>query len=295
MLKPGPAGSLSSCGQWIQHVELQGDTLIGWIHSESQCNYAIGQNHYIDSIATSSDYGLTWKVQGFSIAGTPEDTPKPRQVTGESCASTVKGQDGYYYSYCGGGGHNYVARAPISNPGSGQWKKYYNGSFSEPGIGGKSTNMSQQVGDASFWLTTHQTVSVTWVKGGLGIQFSKDYMHFTEFPVPILKLDTGYWDRRKNPPNELLSYAGLIDAATGANQLGDQWYVTYMYLQPNEGFDKRYLVFRPVSVSLSRQGDEPQVGVMLTRWYSNQKHDHWTSVQAVPENYTDYKLEAQLG
>jgi hypothetical protein len=78
-------------------------------------------------------------------------------------------------------------------------------------------------------------------------------------------------------------------------QVGDQWYVTNMYLQPNEGFDKRYLVFRPVSVSLSRQGDEPQVGVMLTRWYSNQKHDHWTSVQAVPGNYTDYKLEAQLG
>lgn len=295
VLTPGPAGSISSCGQWIQHVELQGKTLIGWIHNESQCNYAIGQNHYMDTIATSIDYGLTWKVQGLSITGTPEDTPKPRQVTGESCSSTVKGQDGYYYSYCGGHGNAYVARAPVSNPGPGEWKKYYNGSYSEPGIGGKSTRMTQQVGDASFWLTTNQTVSVIWVKGGLGLEFSQDYMHFTEFPVPILKLDTGYWDRRKNPPNELLSYAGLIDATTGANQLGDHWYLTYMYLQPNEGFDKRYLVFRPVDVSLSRQSDKPQVGVMLTRWYSSQKHDHWTSVEAVPGNYSDYKLEAQLG
>jgi hypothetical protein len=41
-LKPGPAGSPDSCGQWIQHVELQGKTLIGWIHNETACNYARG-------------------------------------------------------------------------------------------------------------------------------------------------------------------------------------------------------------------------------------------------------------
>ena len=40
VLKPGPPGSASSCGEWIQHVELQGKTLLGWVHNETACNYA---------------------------------------------------------------------------------------------------------------------------------------------------------------------------------------------------------------------------------------------------------------
>jgi hypothetical protein len=42
VLKPGPAGSPSSCGQWIQHVELEGKTLYGWVHNETACNYSKG-------------------------------------------------------------------------------------------------------------------------------------------------------------------------------------------------------------------------------------------------------------
>jgi hypothetical protein len=70
VLKPGPPGSSSSCGEWIQHVELQGKTLLGWVHNETACNYAKGQTHASMTLATSSDYGLTWKIAGPIITGT---------------------------------------------------------------------------------------------------------------------------------------------------------------------------------------------------------------------------------
>jgi hypothetical protein len=39
-----------------------------------------------------------------------------------------------------------------------------------------------------------------------------------------------------------------------------------MYLNPGENFGKRYLIFRPVDVSWSREAGEPEVGEMLTHW-----------------------------
>jgi hypothetical protein len=96
-------------------------------------------------------------------------------------------------------------------------------------------------------------------------------------------------------PAELVAYMSLIDAETGRNHLGDHWLLAYMYLQPDEGFDKRYLVFRPIEISRSRQPDEPQVGVALGRWYNAALHDRWSTVAPVPGNYSAYKLEGKSG
>jgi hypothetical protein len=140
-LKPGPPGSPSACGQWLNHVELEGKTLLGWVHEETACDYHKDQTHASMSFATSADYGLTWSFKGQIIAGT--DPPEAGKETGDSCVAVVRGEDGYFYASCvhdGGhawqGGYSFVARAPIANPGPGQWKRYYNGAWSEPGVGG---------------------------------------------------------------------------------------------------------------------------------------------------------------
>jgi hypothetical protein len=123
VLKPGPAGSPDSCGQWIQHVELQGKTLIGWVHNETACNYARGgQTHARMTIATSTDYGLHWKIEGPIITGT--DPPADGKETGDSCPSVVRGNDGYDYAYClHNGGHmdsSPARRLPIPALGNGR-------------------------------------------------------------------------------------------------------------------------------------------------------------------------------
>ena len=64
--------------------------------------------------------------------------------------------------------------------------------------------------------------------------------------------DGGGWARPN--PYELLDYWSLLDGKTGSNQLtGNRWNVVYMDIQPNEGFDKRYLVFRQLEISFSRR------------------------------------------
>lgn len=297
VLKAGSSGSASTCGQWIQHVELVGKTLYGWIHDETACNYAKGQTHTSMTIATSADYGLTWKIEGPIVVGA--DPPAGGKFTGDSCPSVVKGQDGYDYAYClrnGGqswnGGYTFIARAPSANPAPGQWKKFFNGAWSEPGVGGKSSPVDGL--GVAYWTTTHQTISLNWTRGGIGLQVSADRLHFTPvFPQPLMLVTGGDWGRHDGL--ELVSYPDLIDAKTGLNQLGDHWLLAYMYLSPGEGFARRYLVFRPVDISWSRAADEPVVGEMLTHWYDAIHHDHWTTVAPVPGNYTSYRLVAQLG
>jgi len=88
VLKPGPSGSPDACGQWLQHVELKGTTLFGWIHNETACDYAkYGQTHARMTIATSTDYGHNWKVEGPIIVGT--DPPAANKETGDSCISVI--------------------------------------------------------------------------------------------------------------------------------------------------------------------------------------------------------------
>jgi hypothetical protein len=298
VLKPGAAGTPDACGQWINHVEMEGKTLYGWVHNETACDYAKGgQTHMMMSIATSADYGLTWKILGPIIQGT--DPPASNKETGDSCTIAVRGQDGFDYAYClhnGGhswdGGYTFIARAPASDPGPGKWKKYFNGAWSEPGVDGKSSPIDGS--GVAWWTTTGETIGLNWVKGGMGLSASTDRVHFS--PVlsqPFMLTEPGDWSRKNGL--ELVSYADLIDAKTGLNQLGDHWLLAYMYLNPADNFGKRYLIFRPVDISWSRKVGEPQVGEMLTHWYDAAEHDHWATTAPVPGNYSAYRLVAQLG
>ena len=298
VLKPGPPNTPDSCGQWIVHVELEGKTLYGWNHNETACNYARGgQTHTSMTIGTSNDYGLTWKVAGPIISGT--DPPTDGKETGDSCGNVVRGNDGFDYAYCSHngahaweGGYVFIARAPSSDPGPGKWKKYFNGSWSEPGVGGKSSSIDG--GGVAWWNTTGETVGVNWVKGGLGLDASHDRLHFSQvFAQPLMLTEPGDWSRKNGL--ELVAYPDLIDAKTGLNQLDDHWLLAYMYLNPGENFGKRYLVFRPVDISWTRGPGEPLVGEMLTHWYDATHQDHWTTIAPVPGNYSAYRLVAQLG
>src|SRR5260370_22455130 len=77
--------------------------------------------------------------------------PAPPAVgkgTGDSCPTVIKGKDEFYYAYClrnGGqswnGGYTFLARAPIAQPGPGNWKKFYNGEWSEAGVRGPASGV----------------------------------------------------------------------------------------------------------------------------------------------------------
>jgi hypothetical protein len=294
VLRPGAAGTYDSCGQWMNHVERSGNIMLGWVHDETACQYQNGgQTHKSMSLVTSTDDGLTWQAKGQIITGM--DPPTTGKQSGEGDCTALNGQDGYYYAYCvhARDQGTIVARAPVDDPGPGQWMKYFKGAWSAPGLGGDATKLGGVSTAVARWTTTGQTVGVGWMAGGLGLFFASDRTTFSALREPLLAIHPGSWNRPD--PSEVLAYFTLLDAGNGGNQIGDKWMLAYTYVQPNESFSQRYVVFRPIDVSISPTPISPQVGVLLARWYNKALHDHWSTTAAVPGNNAAYVLEAQSG
>ena len=294
VLRPGPAGSVDSCGQWLNHAERSGPIVLGFVHDETACNYPAGQTHKSMALSTSSDDGLSWKGLGQIITGT--DHPTPGKNTGEGDCTAVDGRDGFFYAYCfrPRDAGLIVARAPIANPAPGQWKKLFEGRWDEPGLGGQATRLMNGSGvSVARWTTSGELVLTGWVTGGLGLFLSRDHVTLKAMPEPLLVLDPGVWQRPA--PSELITYPVLLDATTGANQLSNRWMLVYAYWPPGGAHADHYLVFRPIEVARSDTPSVPQVGVQLARWYNSGLHDRWSTTGPVPGNGTAYRLEARSG
>ncbi|MFI1714950.1 RICIN domain-containing protein [Streptomyces litmocidini] len=133
----------------------------GLVHNEFTPQ-PFGDTAHFDGIdyAVSKDQGRTWTVKGHVITS-PYSTKRgdttafPQQTyhygTGDP-RLFVDTASGYFYAFYGsrivnkGGGwaafYGHVARAPISGkmaPGS--WQKWYGGSWSQPGVGGRESTM----------------------------------------------------------------------------------------------------------------------------------------------------------
>lgn len=133
----------------------------GLVHNEFTPK-PFGDGLHYDAIdyAVSTDQGRSWQITGHAItspystergdtAAFPGDTYHYGDGDPRLFADPASG---YFYAYYGsrivdkGGSwkafHSHVARAPMSEkmaPGS--WRKYYDGTWSEPGQGGKESNL----------------------------------------------------------------------------------------------------------------------------------------------------------
>ncbi|MEX0171214.1 RICIN domain-containing protein [Streptomyces sp. LMG1-1-1.1] len=133
----------------------------GLVHNEFTPQ-PFGDGVHYDGIdtAVSTDQGRTWRVKGHVItspystkrgdtAAFPQQTYHYGDGDQRLFADTASG---YFYAFYGsrvvekGGGwkafHAHVARSPMSAklaPGS--WQKWYDGAWSEPGVGGRESNM----------------------------------------------------------------------------------------------------------------------------------------------------------
>ncbi|GAA1969972.1 RICIN domain-containing protein [Catenulispora subtropica] len=135
----------------------------GLVHNEFTPQ-PFGDGLHYDSIdyAVSHDQGKTWSIQGHAITSpystTRNDTtafPNQTYYYGDGDQRLfVDYASGYFYVYYGSrvvpkggvggstGGLAHVARAPLSGKmAAGTWQKWYNGTWTQPGIGGLESNM----------------------------------------------------------------------------------------------------------------------------------------------------------
>jgi|SRR5271169_1904596 len=83
-------------GEWLNHVERSGHSLLGWLRDETGDRPGMGLQSM--SSALSENEGLSWRRLGQIITGT--DPVIQCKITGVGNCDAVDGKDGYYYAYC---------------------------------------------------------------------------------------------------------------------------------------------------------------------------------------------------
>jgi hypothetical protein len=301
-LSKGYALSYSECGQWLNDTEKPSNGVVhGFVHVERSCFYpsetdkAPTQTHKSLAFALSYDDGLTWSMAGQIITGT--DLPTAGTITGEGDCTVVNDNRGYYYAYClrARDWSTIVARAPIGTPLPGNWRKYFLGAWSSPGLGGDATALGNLGMAGALWVDEDNVVLLTpdLAFGGVKMSFSSDKVAFATLYDPIIVLDGNDWARPA--PTELMAYLSLMNYADANNQITSPFLLAYVYIPPYGSRNERYLVFRDVYMWLSPSPVSPHVGVALSRWYNAALKDRWSTTGPVPGNYSSYAFEGTFG
>jgi hypothetical protein len=324
--------SWDQCGEWMNDTALSGTTAYGFVHAETACNYSNhGQTHKSMGLAVSSNSGQSFTIQPAQIIAEPNDV-NDRCPTTQSACGTETGEgdctsvsDGpYYYLYCAKPVPNhprqtFVARALVSNPYPGNWDKYQNSAWTQPGVGGTFTEITSSLGSttvhnigqsSSVWNSNVMILGTESfaVVGGLVMSFSampatySGTPKFTTLAEPLLHMDAYAYGRPS--PFELIAYPSALSNTTGSHDLSNHFLLFYTYTEPDyfSAPQDRYLVTRDVYFTLETSAQSPQVGVALSRWYGvptygpyNGASAYWSTTAEVPGAYSTFAYQGDFG
>jgi hypothetical protein len=285
--------SLAECGRWLTSAIRSGASLVGMVHQERICNYGPdGQTDKSMAIAISEDEGLSWTDLGTVITG--RDAPQPGRTTGEGDCTMVNGGDAYLYAYClrNSDWQTIAARAPLDD--LLDWRKYYDGGWDEPGLGGNATAIGFLGPGAWFMPEQDLVATVTpdpWFEG-VRLSFSADKVTFTDFPAPLLPIDGSDWERPAD--TELIAYASVLNPDDGSNSITSSFLLSYLYVPAGKGFADRYLVMHDVSLALEDTPPPVQAGIALTRWSGPDGTSYVTSTGPQTGDRAGYRPDRTL-
>ena len=293
VLQAGEPGSVNECGRWLTSLTRSGDQVLGLVHQESICDYGPqGQTDKTMAIAISSDEGLTWTDLGTVITG--RDSPRRGSISGEGDCTMIDGRDGYLYAYClrNSDWQTIVARAPVSEPTA--WRKYFEGNWSEPGLGGRATAIGFLGPSAGSLQELDAVVTVTtdpWF-GGVRLSLSRDRVSFADLDEPLLTIDGSDWERPA--ATDLIAYESILNPENGSNAVSGRFLLSYIYIPPGKGFESRYLVLHEVSLALEDEPPAVQAGVALSRWSHPDHELYVTSTGPMTGDRLAYRRDTTL-
>ncbi|RAG83829.1 hypothetical protein DN069_20085 [Streptacidiphilus pinicola] len=218
-------------GVW---VDPDTGTWYGLVHNEFTPQ-PFGDGLHYDAVdyASSTDHGATWTIQGHAITSpystTRGDTtafPNATYYYGDGDPRLyVDQRSGYFYVFymsrlidkngSWGAFQEHVARAPISGKmSSASWSKWYDGSWSQPGVGGAESDVIPADGVGSGWIPSAQGYSPQ-TAGSVGSQVAAGTTPATS-QLSVLNIA---WDAY------LGKYIGTPENEAGSNQ-PQHFYVT---------------------------------------------------------------------
>lgn len=194
--KGASSNDFDNGGAWLMSVFRQdGDSLIGFYHTEDHVwpGYTSpGTAWKSTAYCWSTNNGVSWTKGGQIITSS---TPKPAVPTwggsGDSCV-VYDGKNSRWVCFYQ---ENYLFVAISTNtpPLPGTWKKYYNGAFSEPGLGGLGTPIPDLKKYAGSNPSVHYNTCLkrwvmvwhTWNGTGLWLSTSENLVQWTP-PVNLV-------------------------------------------------------------------------------------------------------------
>jgi len=144
VITKGSPGSFDNGGAWLYSVARITDTrLVGFYHAEDREFPGDPSSNFTSwksgAWAESDDDGLTWSKGGQFLTN-PE--PKPEEPEwGSSGDFSVIRHDGRFYAFFAADDHIGLAVSDDPEGRPGTWFKYYDGEFSEPGLGGETSHL----------------------------------------------------------------------------------------------------------------------------------------------------------
>jgi hypothetical protein len=83
-------------------------------------------------------------------------------------------------------------------------------------------------------------------------------------------------------------------AGQGFNNIADHFFLTYMYVPPDEDFSQRYLVVQEARIRASAEPQSPQVRTALSRWIDSDGRT-WTTTGPTMAPGHSYSYDGNLG
>lgn len=266
-LSKGTKGNFDECGVWLQSIhKLDENHWIGWYHAEEKCNHSIGLTHKSMAFAESFDAGKTWSKPNY---------PKNQVLTADTAFAGDTGKDDvgegtvtrigdYFYLFFRSSEDwkTHVARSSVADLGRpGTWYKYYNGAFSEPGIGGKSSFIDKLLSSSvsyNSYLNRYMAVNVSARWGfSLSLSVGPDILNWELYPNNSLKQIyprvtsfsdplANQWLNRDANSRQVYAYGSFVAPDANGSAIGQQFYLYYLKLFSGENFSQRYLMRRKI-------------------------------------------------
>lgn len=260
--------------------------LLGFFHQETHDETS--QTLKTMALATSTEQGEHWSAPTTFLAGSylPLSGASTGVVGAGDCTGAVLGQDGFLYLYCLDTSPQWlqqglVVRALLSDlmtaPPAALWKKWYNGKWEQPALGGSFSPLP--AGGAGFFQALGQ-VGLFYVGQRPGSEQTalqlalapyndgQGYTQFSPFPEPLLPLDENSWDR-SSAHYSLTIYLSPLNPQSGGTQLqaGSSFLLSYVYVPQGLDFANRFLVLQTVDLLFNHPSQSlARNGVELSRW-----------------------------
>jgi hypothetical protein len=282
-LRRGARGEFDECGAWLQSVLDDGNLIRGWYHAERrspECNDSIWKTFKSIAYAESHDDGKSFLKPQYPnnqviTAPTVPDSTRPGFV-GEGDHHVLPVGRFLHLNYLAThhpqGWRICIARATRDSGGvPGSWTKFFDGTFSEPGVGGRCTPVAAYKHLARSWVSRLPSQDIflgfgsSWSDGkriGFTFSTSKDGIEWRSVDGVVMA-SRGTWGVRNAASEEISAYPSLAGFDGDPHELGPSFWLYYTHVphgRPLRG--NRRLVRRRVTTS-TRAGGASSTSVSM--------------------------------